>query len=491
MFEYRFESYAYYHSNQWDFISASQLSDTLVDGNHSGAFQVGTDHVREPTGALSVYRGYVSIGTEKYPVFENGVDGRFVIFSETPAVAWPVGFDFVRDVVTSPFDLDFFPLVGTEAPDHLEGNVHNDTITGLGGDDTILGADGFDVINGGPGDDRIDGGFGTDNLSGAAGNDTLLGGRHNDWITPGTGNDSVDGGLGSDMVSFFDMTDAVRVILSDRTATTGGETNSLTNIENVTGSIYSDYIEGDIGDNYMRGIGGYDWFVGTDGNDRYDGGSGRDMIAYTNATAAVTVDLGAARGLAGQAAGDTYVSIERATGSSYGDTFYGSDGEDIFRGLGGYDLFIGSGGGRDRYDGGTGSDTVAYTASSSAVTANLRLGYGSRGDAARDLYSWIENLTGTNFDDDLRGDHWRNVLSGGNGDDFLFGDSGNDTLVGGLGDDTLDGGLGWDRANYSGNRADYTVLTLRNGDIQVSGMEGTDVLINMDAIRFDDGQILI
>jgi Ca2+-binding RTX toxin-like protein len=491
MFEYRFEAYAYYHSNDWDFISASQLSDTLVDGNHSGAFQVGTDHVREPTGALSVYRGYVSIGTERYPVFENGVDGRFVIFSETPAVAWPVGFDFVRDLVTSPFDLDFFPLVGTENADHLEGNIQNDTITGLGGDDTLLGADGVDLIDGGPGHDRIDGGFGSDNLTGAAGDDTLLGGRHNDWITPGPGNDSVDGGLGADMVSFFDMAQAVRVVLSDRLATTGQDSNTLSNVENVTGSIYADFIEGDSGDNFLRGLGGYDWFIGTDGTDRYDGGSGRDMISYVHARSAVTVDLGAGRGLAGMAEGDTYVSVERATGSSHGDTFHGSEGEDIFRGLGGYDLFIGSGGGRDRYDGGTGSDTVAYTASSSAVTANLRLGYGSRGDAARDLYTRIENLTGTGFDDDLRGDHQRNALSGGDGDDFLFGDAGNDTLTGGLGDDTLDGGLGWDRAHYSGNQADYTVRPLDNGDVRVTGTQGADLLIDVEAILFADGQILI
>ena len=53
------------------------------------------------------------------------------------------------------------------------------------------------------------------------------------------------------------------------------------------------------------------------------------------------------------------------------------------------------------------------------------------GDAARDTYYSIENLTGSNFNDTLTGDGGNNVLDGG------------------LGNDTLDGGAGVDTATYA------------------------------------------
>ena len=338
--------------------------------------------------------------------------------------------------------------------------------------------------------DRITGDARANTLTGLQGDDLLDGSDGSDWLMPGPGNDTVIGGSGTDMVSFSDLTAGVRVLLAAGTAISGNETNYLSDIENVTGTILGDYIQGDDQNNRLRGLGDYDWFVGSAGQDSYDGGTGRDMISYVASPDGVSVDLGRGRGLAGQAKGDTYTSIERVTGSVFSDLFYGSDGEDDFRGLGGFDWFVGSGGGKDRYDGGTSVDTVAYSSSVAGVVASLLLGRGSAGDAARDLYTSIENLTGSSFDDILTGDNGRNVLRGLYGQDRLYGNGGVDRLEGGGSDDYLDGGAGWDYAIFSGNRHDYTITTLDDVttvDRIAPGGDGTDTLINIEALQFADG----
>jgi Ca2+-binding RTX toxin-like protein len=99
------------------------------------------------------------------------------------------------------------------------------------------------------------------------------------------------------------------------------------------------------------------------------------------------------------------------------------------------------------------------------------------------LKTKIENLIGTPFDDQIRGNSLANVLwgrggsdtvygSSGNdslfgedGNDKLFGDSGNDLLVGGDGDDTLDSGAG------------KNVLIGGRGADSLTGGSGEDLLI--------------
>ena len=345
------------------------------------------------------------------------------------------------------------------------------------------------------GDLTLTGDGGNNTLTGNTGNDTLMGNAGNDVLTPGVGNDVVNGGMGVDMVSFVDAALGVIVDLGAGTARSGSDTNTLTGIENVTGSIYGDYLLGDDNDNRLRGLGDYDWMVGSAGADYFDGGNGRDMVSYAYSTARVEVDLGAGRGRAGQADGDRYVDVERITGSIYSDLFYGSDGADDFRGLGGYDWFVGSGGGKDRYDGGSGFDMVSYAEAGTGVTASLLLGRGSAGDAARDLYTSIERLTGSNFDDQLTGDNGRNELRGQYGEDQLFGNGGVDRLTGGGSDDYLDGGGGFDYAFFSGNRADYTILTDNTDTTTVAytpgGSDGTDTLVNIEALQFADDLVFL
>ncbi|UWR28338.1 hypothetical protein K3757_18950 (plasmid) [Sulfitobacter sp. S223] len=342
--------------------------------------------------------------------------------------------------------------------------------------------------------DVMTGDSGANSLATGAGNDTVRGGNGADWITPGAGSDRVDGGAGNDMVSFADLSQGVAVDLSNNTAISGGDKDTLTNVERVTGTIFGDFITGDAQDNHIRALGDYDWLTGSDGHDTLDGGNGRDMVSYVFAPTPVVVDLGAGKGLWGQALGDTYISIERVTGSVHADRLIGSDGEDDFRGLGGYDWFVGSGGGKDRYDGGSGYDTVAYSSSSGSVTASLISGRGMAGDAARDLYTSIESLTGSNYADILTGDHGRNVLRGMWGEDTLRGNGGVDRIYGGGSDDFIDGGSGWDYALFDHDKADYAILHLGNA-VRVTylpgGGEGTDSIFNVEVLKFADGDIYL
>ena len=355
-----------------------------------------------------------------------------------------------------------------------------------------------------------------------------------DWITPGGGSDTIDGGSGNDMVSFVNLADTLgrtnvqyRLDIDLTTGTAvnhdGSEQLLLSNLERITGTIFADRIKGDAGDNHLRGLGDYDWFVATKGADTIDGGTGQDMISYvdwrnTDANVAhdffanagtpppsgqatgVVVDLQDTSNNTHLAAGHSYVSVERITGSGRQDVFYGDGEQNDFRGLGDYDWFVGSSGGRERYFGGDGIDTVTYFMSTEGVTANLRngalvngeeTGYGTGGDAALDLYFEIENLVGTNFDDHLTGNSGRNILSGLDGDDFIFGYGGIDQLKGGLGNDTIDGGGSSDYAIFDGNRADYTLTKTSSSEVTVVGADGTDSLINVEYFRFNDTDVTI
>jgi len=368
------------------------------------------------------------------------------------------------DVVTRVFD--FAPSF-SDGNDYIDGTDSSETMDGLGGDDYIAALSGDDII------------FGRDGA---------------DWIVGGGGADQMDGGSGTDMVSFIDMPSGVSADMAAGTAQVANTIDTFTNFENLTGSIYGDYIVGDDGNNRIRGLGDYDWMVGSGGADSFDGGTGRDMVSYVNADARVVVDLGLGQGLEGQALGDTYTNVERLTGSIYSDRFVGAGGAEDFRGLGGDDWFVGSGGGKDRYDGGTGRDTVSYSSSSEGISASLLLGRGLSGDAVRDLYSNVENLAGTSFVDTLTGDNTRNVLRGFAGDDVIFGNGGADRITGGRGDDEIDGGTGWDYALFSEDRDAYSVTT--NGTVttvtQLTGTsDGTDTLTNMEVLVFADETIFL
>jgi Ca2+-binding RTX toxin-like protein len=130
--------------------------------------------------------------------------------------------------------------------------------------------------------------------------------------------------------------------------------------------------------------------------------------------------------------------------------------------------------GNDIYDGGLGSDTVDYSAVTTAVSVDLSNGRAS-GPGTQSLTS-IENVVGTSQGDVISGDSGDNVIDAGSGNDRVNGGGGNDTFIGGLGDDRYDGGAGTDVLDYS---SATRAIAVDDGD--VTGM-GRDRYSNVEKI---------
>lgn len=220
------------------------------------------------------------------------------------------------------------------------------------------------------------------------------------------------------------------------------------------------------------------------------GGAGSDTMSFAGLAQGVEVNLatGLARasGVVGAAPFSLIMdSIEAVTGTSRGDTVWGSNAAERVRGLGGTDTMNGSSG-ADRLDGGAGRDTVDYSGASAGVSASLLRDRGWGGDAAGDRFDGIEALTGSRFGDSLWGDHGANRLDGGHGDDTLTGNGGDDYILAGLGTDVI---------VFSGNRADYTVTRAGFRTVVDHGggtsADGTDTLAHAEILRFADDDMIL
>lgn len=197
-------------------------------------------------------------------------------------------------------------------------------------------------------------------------------------------------------------------------------------------------LEGTARDDHYIGTAFNDTFDGSAGVDRLDGGNGIDFVSFATAKTGVTVSLSGGTG--GDAAGDSYFSIEGLLGSSFADAFTGN-GFATLKGRGGDDIYYIKAGDILEEGANEGRDTViissSYTLRVDAEIEVLRLsGVASKKSA---------NLTGSNTANEIIGHGGKNTLRGLSGDDVLKASAGNDTLKGDAGSDKLYGGLGNDR----------------------------------------------
>jgi len=122
-------------------------------------------------------------------------------------------------------------------------------------------------------------GDGHDSVVGNDAANILIGGRGNDVLEGGLGADELNGGAGSDVAAYVSSDAAVSVDLNAGTASGGHAAgDTLTNIENLTGSQFADTLTGDAGDNALRGEDGDDQLFGNAGNDMLSGGAGADQL---------------------------------------------------------------------------------------------------------------------------------------------------------------------------------------------------------------------
>ncbi len=234
-------------------------------------------------------------------------------------------------------------LRGDSAVNSLIGGKGNDTLEGRGGADFLDGGEGFDTVSyasattgvqvflwdsqyGQEGDAEGDNLNSIEAVIGSAHDDVMIGSGGDNILDGGRGNDIINGFSGNDTVDYsrFSFEDVgfrsgVNVSLAERRASEGifedatidGERislfhevshDTLTLIENVSGSQGEDRITGDYRDNRLDGNNGNDVLSGGSGSDTLSGGAGND-----------TLSGGAGKDrLDGGAGNDTYVFTSRA-----------------------------------------------------------------------------------------------------------------------------------------------------------------------------------
>ena len=159
----------------------------------------------------------------------------------------------------------------------LPANAAEAAAAGFSPSMTFSGGDGNDVVTGGTLNDEVSGGDGNDLLRGGAGNDTLNGDSDADTLSGGSGNDTLNGGSSNDTLDCAAAAGAVTVNLALGTCT-GEGSDTLLNLERVSGSGLDDSITGSGVANVLGGNDGNDTIRGGSGNDTLTGGAGSDRL---------------------------------------------------------------------------------------------------------------------------------------------------------------------------------------------------------------------
>jgi Ca2+-binding RTX toxin-like protein len=444
-----------------------------------------------------------------------------------------------------------FTGLGNGLVNLIIGGARNDVLEGRGGADTLMGLNGNDTLDGGAGSDTADYSFETLAVvaSLAAGTATTNNGAFVDTLvsienlTAGLGSDVFTGNGGENTFTYvgsfgrnfdtggldtyagrngIDTIDVVRLFASatvdlaggiafahySYSDDTGGSAGTkiianLTSIENATGSNFDDTLIGSGLANVLNGGFGNDFLEGGAGGDQLVGGEGSDTAAYTGSSAGVTIDLATGLASGGDAAGDTYVSIENLTGSAFGDSLTGDAGANTISGGGGDDVIFSSAGadflygglgndliGVDNNDfvrGGEGHDTVNADTSTIAngfifnfLGTEIEYANANHGNDVVDATGMTTTVTIVGFrgNDILTGGSGDDVIYGFEDDDIINGGAGFDQLIGGDGNDTIRGGGGPDVLYFTdwlyGEAGDDTLYGSGNG-VLVGGFDNDTI----------------
>jgi Ca2+-binding RTX toxin-like protein len=404
------------------------------------------------------------------------------------------------------------------------GNALDNTLTGNSGNNTLDGGAGADSMSGGAGNDTYvvdnasdtvteNASEGTDTVqssvtytisdadvenltltgssnidgTGNASANTITGNSGNNVLAGLGGGDTIDGGGGTDTVSYAASASAVTVNLATNTHSGGdAQGDSLSNIENITGSAHNDTLTGDGGANVI---------AGGAGGDTIDGGGGTDTVSYAASASAVTVNLATNTHSGGDAQGDSLTGIENITGSAHNDTLTGDTGQNVIDG----------GAGADSMSGGAGNDTYVVDNVSDTVTENASEGTDTvQSSVTFTLSSNVEHLTltgsadingtGNTLDNTLTGNSGINTLTGGAGNDTYIVQNTGDTVVelAAEGTDTVQSSV-----SYTISDADVENLTLTGStnidgtgnasNNTITGNSGNNVLAGLGGADTIDG----
>jgi Ca2+-binding RTX toxin-like protein len=385
----------------------------------------------------------------------NGGGGSNTVdYSDAPgAVVCLMGLGFASNDGYGGVDSFAFGIhnvIGSAFNDILGGYDVPNTFTGGAGNDTIEGVDAFDAVTidtvdysratagmtvdlslnlvGNDGQGGVDTLSSIERIVGSPFGDIIVGDGNANLLMGGAGNDTIHGAQGIDLADYSAAKAGVVVELWRDQANDGeGGTDILWDLENVTGSAFSDILAGDTRNNV---------FKGGAGNDGIYGGGGIDTIDYsgvvsTLAVDGVTVDLSVfLSGNDGQGGADTLVNIENIIGSRQNDILVGDNNANVF--------VVGNLG-NDTINGGGGADTVDYSDLTNvpfAVVINLAQGHAFATNRfggfvfSHSLFN-IEDVIGSSIRTDIiTGDSNNNQLDGGQGgQDSLTGGGGADSFV--------------------------------------------------------------
>ena len=344
---------------------------------------------------------------------------------------------------------------------------------------SVTGGNGVDTVNSSTSDRRV-------TFTGGLGNDAFTTGTAGGVFIAGNadGDDTFTGGGTTDTVDYSAVTTAMSVDLAAGIAT-GAGTDTLTGVENVIATGQADTITvSSTANNVAAGLGNDIILVaaGTDvAGDTLDGGGNTDTIRFISTTAADTLTLNV------NTTGIEAVVISDAAGATTGTTalnvnaaavvgaisLTGNDGDNVLTGNGSTNTIIGGNGGdtidagggsdtvsagigddtvigtadgvSDIYNGGSGTDTIDYSALTAldSISVNLQTGSASGVAIGSDNLSGssFENIKSGGGDDSLFGSIANNEIRGGDGSDNIVGGGGSDQLFGDAGNDTLNGGV--------------------------------------------------
>ena len=458
----------------FDTLVGGADNDTITGGadNDSITGGAGTNNMKGDAGADTIIGGAgadtLDGGTENDSLSGGGGNNLFIGGAGADTIVGGAGID------TATYAGSAFAVtvdLSSAKAQVSTGDANGDILTGI---ENVIGSVQNDTLTGSTGNNSLQGAGGFDKLSGGLGNDTLDGGAIADVL---------DGGAGIDLAGYASSGKAVTIDLALAIQVSGGDAtgDQYTSIEGVVGSKFDDTLSGNGGANSLDGGDGDDQLImgaNLTAADSIDGGLGADTLildgnyaggvtfAATTMKNVETISLTGGNNYKLTLADANNADTLTVDGSNLGANTlfltasaetknslvaFGADGNDTLIAGGGSDTLTG-GAGADKLTGGGGSDTADYSASFDAITVNLTLTTAqiSTGDASGDILSGIENVTGSVFNDLLKGSSGANSLVGGDGDD---------TMIGGAGADTLDGGgaLDNDTADYSASKSGIAI----------------------------------
>ncbi|WP_309679243.1 peroxidase family protein, partial [Polaromonas sp.] len=462
-----------------------------------------------------------------------------------PGNADPIGGILLTPLVirdnpaTATADANYLQYTGE---DHVVlGGTNPGSLANPSGNDILISGDGDDTLYGDGGNDRLEGGYGNDDLQGGAGDDIITDMGGDDVIKGDDGNDVIHGGNGFNLIIAGRGSDFI-ITGDDVTEVIAGEGNdfilgSKMNVQ-MAGNEGDDWIEigtqdGAPGDNFdplgtdsvigndifvgdgtfdeMIGEGGDDIFVGSAGPDKMKGMSGFDWATYKNSQFGVNVDFFASAfneapvPVSMAATTTLFAQVEGLSGSASSDVLRG-DNETA-------DSIVNAG-----FTGSvlTNIDLItglrAFLANSLGVAANTLTSFGAGniilGGAGSDI------LEGRGGDDLIDGDKWLNVrISVRSATNpaleidsvnslkdlvprMLSGEINPSQLVA-VREVLTAAGPNFDTAVFSGNLADYSVVTNATSGVTTvthqagAGIDGTDRLTNIERLQFADGVVVL